>query len=377
MTLETLADIILDAAIYNENIVLTLADVSKLYQHLKNQNNDAAKDLLQKKREVKIDIWDKIFKQYFIEPESFQQQLTQFIKCRNHIAHNKLLTLTVFNQMLDELNTFESTVLKATDLFESANASVELLDTMACEDEHEAYWDEHMRDIIISETGVKIRSADEIYELFCETVMELYEDLADRYHYDPCFEVSNAEQPIWNGYSSVCTVICNASGDELEIITSMSLDGEMNSTSCLNIEAKHNNKTVTEVECTYYNGEAHEDDSGVFMPDSDSEYNDSRIPDFLEDLMVYINDELNPYLERLFSLEYEYGKYGGEKPVADFVCAECGKTGVSILEDFLPIGKCCYCGYENDVNICEICGTVYDDMGGNEHLCNGCVPKDD
>lgn len=99
--------------------------------------------------------------------------------------------------------------------------------------------------------------------------------------------------------------------------------------------------------------------------------------DFLEDLVDYINDGLNPYLENLFSLEFEYGRYGGDNPVADFVCAECGKLGVSILEDFLPIGKCCYCGYENEVHICEICGTAYDDMGGDEHLCNGCIPKDE
>lgn len=53
------------------------------------------------------------------------------------------------------------------------------------------------------------------------------------------------------------------------------------------------------------------------------------------------------------------------------------KDGVSITEDLLPIGKCCYCGYENEHYVCELCGTVYDDMGGDDHLCNGCMPRDD
>ena len=82
-------------------------------------------------------------------------------------------------------------------------------------------------------------------------------------------------------------------------------------------------------------------------------------------------------MKELFAREYECGRHGGADPVADFACAECGKNGVSVLEDFLPIGKCCYCGYENEVYICESCGLVHDEMGGGQHLCNGCMPKDE
>ena len=34
-------------------------------------------------------------------------------------------------------------------------------------------------------------------------------------------------------------------------------------------------------------------------------------------------------------------------------------------------------GYENDVRVCELCNSVYDSDGGDEHLCNACLPKDD
>ncbi len=149
----------------------------------------------------------------------------------------------------------------------------------------------------------------------------------------------------------------------------------MNFTSSLNIKVEHNDEIVAEVECTYQNGGMYEDDIGVFLPDSDSEYDNSQMSDFLDDLSAYINDKLNPYLEELFLLGFECGRYGGEDPVADFVCEKCGKFGVSILEDFLPIGKCCYCWYENKIHICENCGAAYDDMGGDEHLCNGCIPN--
>ena len=88
------------------------------------------------------------------------------------------------------------------------------------------------------------------------------------------------------------------------------------------------------------------------------------------------HDEENAIKDHYGKSEYECGKYGGAEPVADFACAECGKNGVSVLEDFLPIGKCCYCGYENEVYICELCGTVHDDLGGDRHFCNGCMPRD-
>lgn len=113
------------------------------------------------------------------------------------------------------------------------------------------------------------------------------------------------------------------------------------------------------------------------VADSDSEYDDTEVHDFLEDLIAYIEDDLNPYVKQVSAMEYEYVRHGGESPVADFPCQECGKEGVSITEDLLPVGKCCYCGYENEIHICELCGTVYDDYGGDEHLCNGCMPKDD
>lgn len=43
---------------------------------------------IQKKRRVNVDIWKDLFEQYFDFELSI---ITDFIKNRNHIAHNKLL----------------------------------------------------------------------------------------------------------------------------------------------------------------------------------------------------------------------------------------------------------------------------------------------
>lgn len=377
MTLETLSKVILKAVIYKENTRLTSADLTRLYQYLERRNEQAAKEFVEKKRETKINLWNDVFSQYFTNPEQFKKQLNQFIKARNHIAHNKLLTFFAFKKIHDELSLFETTLTQALEQFEQKNASEELLNTWQYEQEQDEYDEQYWRDRIIGETGVEIRDEDEIYELLCQTVTELYDTLSDRYHYDPCFEVSNMETPVKDGTTKVFTVTSNASDEELSLFVSIVVDDDMDSSSYLTIEAKHGEDVVAKVECMYHNGEGHEGEEGLCVADSDSEYDDTEVHNFLEDLIEYIEEDLNPYVKQVSAMEYECGRHGGASPVADFACQECGKDGVSITEDLLPIGKCCYCGYENEHYVCELCGLVYDDMGGDGHLCNGCMPKDD
>lgn len=377
MTLEMLSELMQDAKVYSSNTVLTSADISRVNEHLKGQNTKAARDFIRKKRDIEIDLWNDVFSQYFTDPDQFVTELKQFTKSRNHIAHNKLITLAVFYQIYNELSIFGTNVQIATAEFERKNASEELLDTWQYEQEQEEYDEQSLRDRIFGETGVEIRDEDEIYELLCQTVTELYDTLSDRYHYDPCFDVSDMETPVKDGTTKVCSVTSNASDEKLNLFVSIVIDDDMDTSSYLTIEAKHGEDIIAKVECMYRNGEGHESEEGLCVADSDSEYDDTEVHDFLEDLIDYIEEDLNPYVKQVAAMEYECGRHGGTSPVADFACQECGKDGVSITEDLLPIGKCCYCGYENEYYVCELCGTVYDDMGGDEHLCNGCMPRDD
>lgn len=54
-------------------------------------------------------------------------------------------------------------------------------------------------------------------------------------------------------------------------------------------------------------------------------------------------ESLSPYPEKLDALSYENNSV--VQFVADFPCEQCEKFGVSIHEDFLPVGRCCYCGF--------------------------------
>ena len=151
--------------------------MTKLCHQLSNKNSDAAKELITKKREAKVKIWDDLFAQYLPEENVFRKQLNIFIKSRNHVAHNKLLTFSVFKQMNDELTAFDSMLRSATILFETQHASIEMIDTLQAEQEQTEYEEQYWRDRIFGETGVEVRDEDEIYELLCQTVTELYDTL--------------------------------------------------------------------------------------------------------------------------------------------------------------------------------------------------------
>lgn len=64
---------------------------------------------------------------------------------------------------------------------------------------------------------------------------------------------------------------------------------------------------------------------------------------------------------------------------SDYPCDKCNKHGVSVVDSFLPIGKCYYCGYQNKMVKCDKCDELIpedsvetlDDLKGN--YCSSCA----
>lgn len=385
MTLETLFEILFDGKVYDENLVLTNAELMTLKKILgssKDKKSSNIEKYIFDRRKLEVEIWNGLFAQYFSDADAFRSNVTQFIKDRNHIAHNKLLSFSAYKQICSELSSFEEMLDRASDAFARRDESEEMLSTWEIVNEQEqydqSYEEQYWRSRISEETGVDILDFDEIYEKFCETMDLVYESVKDRYHFDPCFEVSCYNTPSDAGITKVFTVSCNGSPEnQIEISTHISIDDDMDGDSCLEIICKVDTEEVIKTSVFYHNGSGHEGEEGLAIADSDSDYDDSKIEEFVEELFNYIENELNSNIKTLEALKYTSVKEGGDYPVADFPCEECGKFGVSITEEFLPIGQCCFCGYENEVRICELCKNVYDSTTGHEHLCPMCSPKDD
>ena len=102
-----------------------------------------------------------------------------------------------------------------------------------------------------------------------------------------------------------------------------------------------------------------------------SEYDSSEMNDLRDNLFGFIDEELNPYPEKLNT--YIYENKGLNEWTADFACIQCGKFGVSINEDFLPAGRCCYCGCDNELEKCDRCGELVSADDIVHDFCPSCL----
>ena len=233
------------------------------------------------------------------------------------------------------------------------------------------YW----RSRVADETGIDVLDESQIHERFIESLDAIHSSLLKHFQYDPCFTIEDIEDATICGETVVFRVICNADEESfVEIRVSMTIDDDMGEESYMHIYCYKDEDKLYEATVTYINGDGSEDEEFRIQVDRDSEYNDDEIEEFTTNLVGYIENVLNPYIYQIDAIAYE--SKGGESVVADFPCEVCGKNGVSINADFYPVGSCCFCGTVNDVKICPLCGTVFDEFGGTGDLCNGCLPKD-
>ena len=390
MTLETMMEVITKAKIYEGTIELTEDDCQKLHQKLVFDNEaNSLLTYLREKRKVKVDFWTDIFKEYFEEEKEFLQAVTNFIKNRNHVAHNKLLNLSGYQTMHQNISQLDEMVRKANTNFESSIPSEELYMTWNIEGEAQREADEqvdwernYLRMRIESETGVKIRCEQEIFDLFCEKLDELYTEIADTYYFDSRYKVSlkfelDLEE-VCSGWIFFC-VWSRATEDTIDVVVDFDLDKEMggNSSVRLSCQTAETEEELFVATIYYHNGSGYEDSfEGVIVLDDESAYDGTELDGFKQQLKDYIEEELNPLISKKSQLEYESQRRGGMQPVADFPCEECGEFGVSVWEDFYPVGRCCYCGMDNEVYACEMCGSIFGDGGGQYGICNACLLRD-
>ena len=352
MTLETMMEIIKKGKIYYENVTISSADW-KVLNEKKNKSANAVLGYIQKKRKVNVDIWKDIFEQYFDFELSV---IIDFIKNRNHIAHNKLLNWISMQTIKQNVELLKSYIESANQKFEESDLSEELNMTIDAqqelerEAEEERDWEEnYLRYRIQEDTGVEILAIDGVLEKFNELLDKLYIEIYDELYFNPCFNISQQyaieEEP---NEQILFKVQSNAVKEsEIEVVVSLWLDGDMDSDSSATINCRKTNekdKSLFKAEIRYHNGSGYEDyDLGGIYLDSQSELDDSELNDFKKALMVYTEEELNPMVKKIAA----YNR-ANKRPVSDETCYECDKKGISVMNDFYPEGFCCFCGADNN-----------------------------
>ena len=374
MTLETLFGVLFDGVTYNIEFVLNRDQYDKLFNMAsKNVSGQNIADYIKSKRTVEKSIWSDLFVPFIDEPEKFKDATHKFIEDRNHVAHSKILSWNSYQVILNDFEKMDWQIRKADSKFDMEETSDEILDTWSAEEEAEEEQDvrAYYRDRLASETGIDILDESDIENQFDETLHDLYSDVFKQYHLDVRYEISDFQTPNEGTCFTVTSPVLEDGSLRVDVFANYIIDDDLGVDSVCKIECRDGEgKTICSAEISFRNGNGHEGEEGLMEADEDSEYDTSELEELREELFEYIDEKLNPYPGKLDAHVYE--NKGDNAWTADFACSQCGKFGVSIHEEFLPIGRCCYCGWDNELEKCDRCGQLMDVDVLENGLCPSC-----
>lgn len=374
MTLETLVGIMFKGVTYRDDVILSRQDYAKVQAmgaRQKATGSNIAK-YIKNLRTVDKRIWDDLFVPYIDDPSAFKTAVHNFVEDRNHVAHSKVLSWSSYQVILQDFEKMDSLILSANVKFDHEETADEVIQTWQVEQENDGYEQEYYRNRLADETGMDILDEGEIKNWFDEILHELFNLIYQQYHLDVCYEISDLTTPSED--EIMFTIFCPAVEDgsaRIDIVAEYSIDDDLGEDSVCYIVAKDGaGREIGKAEVRFHNGNGREGEEGIMEATDNSEYDTSELDDFQDNLLVAI-ESLNPYPEKLNALSYE--NKGAVQFVADFPCEQCGKFGVSIDETFMTMGRCCYCGYENELTECERCGEMVNADDLENGLCPSCV----
>lgn len=349
MTLETLAGVMIRGIIYNNDVVLDKSQYEKILNIAKSGNGENIAKFIKSNRKVKKNIWEDLFVPYIKVPEEFKKAIHNFIEDRNHVAHSKILSWSSYQVILSDFSKMDELICLADSTFDREETSDEVWNTWNAMQEEKRNEKEYYRERIASETGIDILDEDGISEWFDEVMHDLFSDVYKQYHLDVCYEISDFQSSDNSICFSVKSPVLEDGSLRVDVFAEYSIDDELGEDSTCTIECKDGTGVmICSAEIRFHNGNGYEGEEGLMEVSEDSEYDTSELDDLRDELFAYIEEELNPYPVKLDT--YVYENKGNNNWTADFACVQCGKFGVSINEDFLPIGRCCYCGWDNELS---------------------------
>lgn len=380
-TAESLAKLMLKSKVFDVSISLSEVESNKLHKMLAENKTGAIVDLLLQSRKVSVDIWENIFQKYF--DEKVKKEITHFIKNRNHVAHNKLLTKASYDKMKFNIMEIQTLFDKADSIFRDEEPSDELYETWSTEQEEILNEKACIYERIKNETGIDVLLQEQIFSLFEENIQNLYMEIEDSEYFNYSVTISSINQ-IKNDPKEQSVFSVNSNVDQrfsFKVCVQLDITEGMGEDSYLNIWLEKGDKTILlETTIQYHNGEAHEDlMEHYYVPKSISVFDDEKLKDFIRKLKDYIKDDMNPIKSEADLRSYNAIKDGEGLPVANIPCWNCNQNYISLDEKLYPYGKCINCGEENEILVCERCGNVYPADEGGEfggiNLCDYCLER--
>lgn len=309
MTIESLRKIITEGKVYDREIDWKDMDMTILHQKLALGSSDSVMEMIKSGRKIKVDIWRDFFKQYFTDSDYAKKEIEDFIKNRNHVAHNKLLNWDGYQRMKRNIRELDEVIQKANDSFENSFMSEEEFITWSIgtgNEPKEVYTVgelDYLPIRIYGETGVKIRDNEEIYRLFAESIDKLYDEIADAFYFNTMVEVTGKHEiGLTEDEKKVFSVKdLFTENIILDILADMSFDCAMDGESLLQLFCRCSGGELFHAVLRYHNGSGAEDSgAGKILLSSESVYDTEQLEGFME--------EMKRYLEQYLKQQYIEGK---------------------------------------------------------------------
>lgn len=352
-----------------ENLV-EVGDLSKVaVEHTK---------LIQKLREfckVETDLWKELFGKFF--SDDFKDDMNDFSKNRNHIAHNKLIDYNAYQTIFKNIEKVKTAIKKAKDEYESYHISDEKqeelreLEELAKLEEQELYYySENER--IEDETGVNIRNTEEILNLMEERIISELENIKEEFYFRndlefEIFELSEGEA------TTLFKVLNKVTEEEIEIKAFTLINDDRGAESNIVLRV-YNKNEILNGELRYINGDGQiVENESYYLPTIEDTIYFVGHEDFIMQIVNKI-EELFPNLVEVLKVSNNRSiQECGESIICESVCEECGEETVCLDGSIAPYGKCVNCGCENELSECLRCNNVYNsNFDGDSEFCESC-----
>lgn len=358
---------------------LTESYRTEIEEALKKKNKDKVFDLIDKKFELELDIWDKYYKKYF--PDTFKNDWKIFYKYRNHIAHNKLITFKNFEILKSKLEELEKIIQDAIDNFnyetlpEDVKMEIEE-DIKAFEEIEEFNQKKHERYIKEVESGVEILFSNEIEERIEEFLSNELMKIEELFYLRNDIEIDINAINFENDNVKILEVKSKINENSLEFfINNIDIDEAEGGESSLDLNIHRNNKLYKVLNIRYQNGEAEWDEfQSNYIPLKENGIITDNYLEQFEELNEELNELFPNLIDEIALRAFENIKDGGIGVVSDLECDECGGEYLSINDSFLPIGTCASCGEKHSIIQCNTCGSYYKIEGESviPDMCENC-----
>lgn len=364
---------------YNQELteLIQVFKKEQSYKRVEGRYLDKAIKILASQLKDTDDLWERYFSK--ILPSDFFQKFDEFRTNRNHIAHNKVIDRQAYNIIKNSIVCVKSDLKYALENVNSNIRSLEKLEVDKLEKEYDAKQEEEfLREIMESESGVEIKSKDEIYMIFQDAITRLYQEVEEQLRFRLDIEVEDCESlSDVTDSQSLFNIKHLVTEEEISISCEVIIDTSQGGQSILKIIFIYGNIIET-FNVPYINGEvSYNEEQCNYMPETEDEFGEIQLQEAIEELIDFINVNLESLREKVDSQMYSIIKDGGNSPVADICCCNCGERYICIDEHYAEFGRCLNCGEMNEIYVCNKCGEYCDevhDVAGVQ-LCENCYQE--